>query len=128
MVPFSRAYLRAGPRKTLYFSPREVKAAIVTCGGLCPGMNNIVKDVTLSLFNLYGAAAVYGIVGGYRGFDGNTPPKVLTCELVAEAHMSGGTILGTSRGGFDLDKIFAMLKKYDISQVRQTALNFAFIY
>lgn len=119
MVPFSRAYLRAGPRKTLYFSPRDVKAAIVTCGGLCPGLNNIIKDVTLSLFNLYGAAAVYGVVGGYRGFDGNTPPKVLTCEMVAEAHMAGGTILGTSRGGFDLDKIFAYLKKYDISQVRQ---------
>eukprot|EP00967_Tisochrysis_lutea_P157822 scaffold321227_cov32-Tisochrysis_lutea.AAC.3 len=115
MVPFSRAYLRAGPRKTLYFNPQEVKAAIVTCGGLCPGLNNIIKDVTLSLLNLYGASAVYGIVGGYRGFDGE--PVLLTRERVSEAHLSGGTILGSSRGGFDLEKIFAFLKKYGISQV-----------
>ena len=48
-----------------------MRAAIVTCGGLCPGLNNIIKDITLSLLNLYGAAAVFGVCGGYRGFDGS---------------------------------------------------------
>lgn len=68
MEPESRAYLRAGPRKLLYFSPKEVKAAIVTCGGLCPGLNNVIRDITLTLWNLYGVRIIYGIRGGFWGF------------------------------------------------------------
>lgn len=60
-APVTRAYVRAGPRKTLYFNPRRVKAAIVTCGGLCPGLNNVIRELVRSLFNLYGVAKVYGI-------------------------------------------------------------------
>lgn len=68
MKPESRAYLRAGPRKSLYFCPKDVKAAIVTCGGLCPGLNNVIRDITLSLWNLYGVRTIYGIRGGFWGF------------------------------------------------------------
>ena len=67
MDNFSRGYLRAGPRKSLYFNPKQVKAAIVTCGGLCPGLNNIIREVTKALLNLYGVPAVYGVRGGYWG-------------------------------------------------------------
>jgi 6-phosphofructokinase 1 len=64
----ARAYLRAGPRKECYFVPSEVRAAIVTCGGLCPGLNNVIRDITLALFHLYGVKYVYGVRGGYAGF------------------------------------------------------------
>lgn len=64
-----RAYVRAGPREKLHFNPETVNAAIVTCGGLCPGLNNVIREITRSLFFMYGIKGkVYGIVGGYKGF------------------------------------------------------------
>ena len=66
---YARAYIRAGPRAELHFNPKTVNAAIVTCGGLCPGLNNVVREVTRALFHLYGIEGkVWGIVGGYKGF------------------------------------------------------------
>ena len=120
MQPVSRGYLRAGPRKTLYFNPKEVRAAIVTCGGLCPGLNNIVREVTKALHNLYGAAAVYGVRGGYWGFHGEgvgEPPMLLTHEAVSGIQHLGGTILGSARGGFDQEQIFAFCEKYKVNQL-----------
>lgn len=78
----TRAYVRAGPREELHFNPKNVNAAIVTCGGLCPGLNNVIREITRSLYFLYGIEGkVYGIVGGYKGFyDPTTPPIVLTPE------------------------------------------------
>ena len=65
----AKAYVRAGPRSRLHFDPDNVNAAIVTCGGLCPGLNNVVREITNSLHRLYGIGGrVYGIRGGYRGF------------------------------------------------------------
>lgn len=114
----SRAYIRAGPREKLHFNPREVKAAIVTCGGLCPGLNNVVRGLTNALYHLYGAKKVTGITGGYKGFyDPEYPPIDLTPEVVEFVHHQGGTFLASSRGGFDLDKIIAFLKKHDICQL-----------
>lgn len=121
--PVSRAYVRAGPRSTLYFDPTHVKAAIVTCGGLCPGLNNVIRDITLSLWNLYGVREIYGIKMGFAGFynwtsmDQKEAPIVLTPKVVETIHHSGGTILGANRGGFDLDKIMDFLKTRGISQV-----------
>lgn len=115
----SRAYLRAGPRQKLHFNPADVNAAIVTCGGLCPGLNNVVREVTRSLYHLYGIRGkVYGIVGGYKGFyDPKTPPINLTVDSVENIHHGGGTILGSSRGGFELDKICEFIKSKKISQL-----------
>ena len=63
------AYIRAGPRPVLHFNPATVNAAIVTCGGLCPGLNNVVREITRALYHLYGIKGnVYGIVGGFKGF------------------------------------------------------------
>jgi 6-phosphofructokinase 1 len=84
-----------------------------TCGGLCPGLNNVIWELTKTLHQLYGIGGkVYGIQGGYRGFyDHETlPPVILTPELVENILHSGGTCLGSSRGGFDLDKIYNLLQ------------------
>lgn len=114
-----RAYVRAGPRAELHFNPKNVNAAIVTCGGLCPGLNNVIREITRSLYFLYGIEGkVYGIVGGYKGFyDPATPPVVLTPESVENIHHEGGTILGSSRGGFDMDKILEFIKSKGIRQL-----------
>lgn len=119
----SRAYVRAGPRDSLFFDPTKVKAAIVTCGGLCPGLNNVVREVTLALWNLYGVRDIYGIRMGFHGFynwesmEQKEAPIMLTPKSVANIHHYGGTILGSNRGGFDQDKIIDFLTKYGVSQV-----------
>ena len=120
MTSVSRAFPSAGPRKVLHFNPSNVNAAIVTCGGLCPGLNNVIRELVHSLYYLYGANKVYGIRGGFQGFLSNNPdlaPILLTNELVENIHHEGGTILQTSRGGFDIDKIVNFLKEREISQL-----------
>ena len=86
MPRISRAYLRAGPRPTLCFNPKDVRAAVVTCGGLCPGLNNIVRDVTKTLLNLYGAEAVYGVRGGYWGFHESADRCASSITLTPSPH------------------------------------------
>jgi 6-phosphofructokinase 1 len=60
--------MKSGPRKEIYFEPKSVKAAIVTCGGLCPGLNVVVRELVMTLWFNYGVKTVYGIKWGYRGF------------------------------------------------------------
>lgn len=60
--------MRAGARQTIYFKGEEIKAAIVTCGGLCPGLNDVIRTIVMSLWRDYGAREIYGIKWGYRGF------------------------------------------------------------
>ena len=95
---------KAGPRKKLFFDPKQTRAAIVTCGGLCPGLNNVIRSVTRELFRAYGVKSVLGIRGGYRGLDPNRgkPPLELTEDMVEDIHKDGGTMLGTSRGPVDM--------------------------
>ncbi len=102
---------KAGPRKNLYFNPRKVRAAIVTCGGLCPGLNNVIRSVTRELQRGYEASFVLGIRGGYRGLDPrrSKPPIQLTDDLVEDIHRKGGTLLGTSRGPVDIKVAVAFL-------------------
>lgn len=119
----SRAYVRAGPRKSLYFNPTEVKAAIVTCGGLCPGLNNVVRDITKTLWELYGVRDIYGIRMGFSGFynwnsfNDKLAPVKLSPRVVADIHHQGGTFLGSNRGGFDIDKILGFCNQYGVNQV-----------
>lgn len=103
---------KAGPRERLFFAPARTRAAIVTCGGLCPGLNNVIRSLTRELRRGYGVAEVLGIRGGYRGLDPRhgLPPLALSDELVEDIHNDGGTLLGTSRGPVDLDAALAFLQ------------------
>ncbi|MEM9187148.1 MAG: ATP-dependent 6-phosphofructokinase [Planctomycetota bacterium] len=94
---------KAGPRETIYFEPQRSRAAIVTCGGLCPGLNNVIRNLFYTLHDNYGVPQVLGIRNGYRGLnpDEGRPPIYLTHETVEAIHHRGGTILGTSRGPQD---------------------------
>jgi 6-phosphofructokinase 1 len=109
---------KAGPRRRLFFDPATTRAAIVTCGGLCPGLNNVIRSVTRELRRSYGVATVLGIRGGYRGLDPkrSKPPIDLTDEVVEDIHNEGGTLLGTSRGPVDLDAAvdFLVSQRIDI--------------
>mmetsp|Transcript_21683 Transcript_21683/g.49984 ORF Transcript_21683/g.49984 Transcript_21683/m.49984 type:complete len:565 (+) Transcript_21683:154-1848(+) len=113
------AFVRAGARRLLHFDPKHVNAAIVTCGGLCPGLNNVIREITKTLHQSYAIGGkVYGIQGGFRGFhDPNLQPLILTPELVDNIHHEGGTVLGSSRGGFDLDKILNFIQTKKINQL-----------
>jgi hypothetical protein len=120
MPTSSHAYVRAGPRRFLHFDPSEVNAAIVTCGGLCPGLNNVIREITKTLSQSYAIGGkVYGIQGGYKGFyDFERFPLIeLTPELVQNIHHEGGTVLGSSRGGFDLEKILDFLESKKVNQL-----------
>lgn len=113
------AYVRAGPRPMLHFDPATVNAAIVTCGGLCPGLNNVIREITNSLIFSYGVKGkIWGIQGGFKGFYDSTLPAVeLTASVVEDIHHQGGTVLGSSRGGFDFEKILKFIKEKDIKQL-----------
>ena len=94
------AFEAAGPRGRIYFDPREVRSAVVTCGGLCPGINDVIRAIVLQLHHNYGAEDVLGIRHGLRGLTPNYeyPPLELTPKYVADIHRLGGTVLGSSRG------------------------------
>ena len=94
---------RAGPRPQLFFNPASTRAAIVTCGGLCPGLNNVIRSVFFELYHRYGVREVLGIRYGYAGLDprnGFEPVRLGSAD-VDDIHKQGGTMLGTSRGPVD---------------------------
>ncbi|MDH7599196.1 MAG: ATP-dependent 6-phosphofructokinase, partial [Sedimentisphaerales bacterium] len=90
----------AGPRAMIYFEPSHVHAAIVTCGGLCPGLNDVIRAIVMTLWYGYGVRRISGIRYGYRGFLPETglAPMELSPDVVMDIHNEGGTILGSSRG------------------------------
>eukprot|EP00250_Pteridium_aquilinum_P000576 c10660_g2_i1 orf=290-1198(+) len=109
-------FRRAGPSDKVYFKPEEVRACVVTCGGLCPGLNTVIREIVCGLWNQYGVRDIVGIEGGYRGFYArNTVP--LNPKVVNDIHKRGGTILGTSRGGHDTTKIVNSIEDRGINQV-----------
>ena len=103
---------KAGPRRMIHFDPASVRAAVVTCGGLCPGLNNVIRSLLLELHYCYGVTDVLGIRYGYMGLDpaNSRLPIDLTPELVAEIHKEGGTILGSSRGPMNCANAVRFLK------------------
>lgn len=109
-------YHRAGPRLKVCFSPHEVKAAIVTCGGLCPGLNTVIRELVCGLWFQYGVRDIKGIKSGYRGFYSSEPVD-LCPKLVHGWHKRGGTFLESSRGGFDLKKIVDAIEDRGFNQV-----------
>lgn len=107
----------AGPRKKIYFDPSKLKCALVTCGGLCPGLNNIIRSVVLELYYSYGVRHIYGIRYGLEGFIPEFRHDVmeLTPQSVVHIHEMGGTILGSSRGPQDIEAIVDCLERMNIS-------------
>jgi 6-phosphofructokinase 1 len=96
----------AGPRAKLFFNPKRARAGIVTCGGLCPGLNDVIRSLFLELHHAYGVKEVLGFRGGYQGLDParGEEPIVLTSHFVDHIHKEGGTVLGTSRGPVDISR------------------------
>lgn len=94
------AFELAGPRDRIFFDPQAVRCGIVTCGGLCPGLNNVVRGLVWELWHGYGVRRITGFRYGYEGLARPGPGSAipLTPEVVADIHLQGGTMLGSSRG------------------------------
>ena len=108
---------KAGPREKIFFDPSRTKAAIVTCGGLCPGLNNVIRSLYLQLHFHYGVNAVLGIRYGYSGFapEAAASPVWLNTEMVNDIHQRGGTLLGSSRGPVSADIVVDFLEQRGIN-------------
>ncbi|MCL1813052.1 MAG: ATP-dependent 6-phosphofructokinase [Treponema sp.] len=91
----------AGPREMIYFSPQHVHAGIVSCGGLCPGINDVIRAIVRCLWYRYGVRRITGIRYGYKGFlpEYRFGTKELNPDIVDDIHKLGGTFLGSARGG-----------------------------
>jgi 6-phosphofructokinase 1 len=123
------AYRRAGPRGSLALDPARARAALVTCGGLCPGLNTVLRELVVGLHELYGVRHVFGVAAGYRGFYGADDDHVLLDPAAVDGwHKKGGTALKTTRGGFDLSKIVDGMVARGYTQVRATQTQFRFDY
>ncbi|RDX62025.1 ATP-dependent 6-phosphofructokinase 5, chloroplastic, partial [Mucuna pruriens] len=108
---------RAGPREKIYYKPEEVKAAIVTCGGLCPGLNDVIRQIVITL-EIYGVKNIVGIPFGYRGFsDKELTELPLSRKVVQNIHLSGGSLLGVSRGGPGVSDIVDSLEERGINML-----------
>ncbi|MBQ9494821.1 MAG: ATP-dependent 6-phosphofructokinase [Treponema sp.] len=92
---------KAGPREFIYFDPKHVKAGICTCGGLCPGLNDVIRSVVRCLYTRYGVRRIVGFQFGFKGFFADEGFEIveLSPNVVDEIHKIGGSFLGTSRGG-----------------------------
>ena len=108
---------KAGPREKVYFSPGHVHAGIVTCGGLCPGLNNVIRAIVRTLWYSYGIQRISGIRNGYRGFlpEYGIPVMPLDPEIVDDIHTRGGTILGSSRGGSNVEAICDSISRMNLN-------------
>lgn len=102
---------QAGPRSKIFFEPPCTKAAIVTCGGLCPGLNDVIRSLVLELHYNYGVRDIIGIRHGYLGLIAKSglEPIALTPRVVADVHRFGGSFLGSSRGAQDVGKMVDFL-------------------
>ncbi len=107
----------AGARKKIYFDPSKTRAGIVTCGGLCPGLNDVIRALVIELTRLYKVRKVYGFCNGFQGFIASfdRPVMELTPEIVDDINEHGGTILGSSRGQQDPAEIVDCLERMGIN-------------
>jgi len=111
---------KAGPRENIYFDPSKVHAGIVTCGGLCPGLNDVIRAIVMTLWYRYCTKRISGFMYGYRGLLSkfNLPVMELNPEIVSKIHSLGGTILGASRGYGDcVEEIVDSLERMNINML-----------
>jgi 6-phosphofructokinase 1 len=111
------SFEKAGPREKIYFEPEKTRAGIVTCGGLCPGINDVIRGLVMQLAFWYKVKAIYGFRYGYLGMvkESQLQPEVLDPSSVGEIHEKGGSILGSSRGHQDVEKMVDFLMDYKIN-------------
>jgi len=110
------AFELAGPRNKIYFDPSKLKCGIVTCGGLCPGLNDVIRAIVMGLHYHYGVKTIFGFPYGYEGLSykyGHSPLE-LTPEVVNDIHQMGGTILGSSRGPQDVSEMVDILEQMNV--------------
>lgn len=114
-IPVS--FEKAGPKEYIFFEPAKTKVAIVTCGGLCPGVNNVIRSLVNQLYYRYGISRMLGIKYGYEGLvpKYNHPVVELTPAMVSNIHLSGGTFLGTSRGNQNIEEMVDTLEILNIN-------------
>ena len=113
------AFELAGPRNRIFFDPAQVRAGIVTCGGLCPGLNNVVRGVVLELWYGYGVRSIVGFRYGYEGLVAKFghEPLPLDPRTVRNVHHMGGTALGSSRGKQEASDVVDYLSSLGINQL-----------
>lgn len=106
----------AGPREKIFFDPATLNCGIVTCGGLCPGLNDVIRSIVLSLHHHYGVRTIYGYQYGYEGLAPKFghQPGMLTPEAVAQIDEMGGTMLGSSRGNQDVSVMVDTLQRMKV--------------
>ena len=106
----------AGPRRKIFFEPAKLRVGIVTCGGLCPGINDVIRGIVMELSFHYGVQKIHGFRNGFQGFIPKYGHDVLdlTPDIVTEIDEGGGTVLGTSRGGQDPGEIVDCLERMNI--------------
>ena len=106
----------AGPREKIFFDPTTLSCGIVTCGGLCPGLNDVIRSIVLSLHHHYGVRTIYGFPYGYEGLAPKFghQPVMLTPQVVSQISEMGGTILGSSRGNQDVSVMVDTLERMKI--------------
>jgi 6-phosphofructokinase 1 len=106
----------AGPRRHIYFDPSKLRCALVTCGGLCPGLNDIIRSIVLELYHLYGVRNIHGIRYGLEGFIPKYSHEMIDLNpaMVTNILDMGGSILGSSRGPQDIDEIVDCLERMNI--------------
>jgi 6-phosphofructokinase 1 len=111
------SFEKAGPRQKIFFDPKKIKCAIVTAGGLCPGLNNVIRAIVLELHFIYGVHNIIGIPYGYQGFipQYGHPVIDLRPEVVSYIHELGGTILASSRGQYPIDEIVDSLQQLNVN-------------
>ncbi|MBQ4133389.1 MAG: ATP-dependent 6-phosphofructokinase [Desulfovibrionaceae bacterium] len=115
--PRKLSFELAGPRKKIYFDPPKTRCAIVTCGGLCPGINDVIRSIVMEAAHGYGVAGVLGIRYGLQGFIPKYKHEVveLTPDSVSQIHQFGGTVLGSSRGPQNPEEVVDALERLNVS-------------
>ena len=110
------AFEPAGPRSNIFFDPEKLTCGIVTCGGLCPGLNDVIRAIVLTLVYTHGVRRVLGFRYGYAGLSpkGDCGPLVLTPAAVDRIHEDGGTLLGSSRGPQDPAEMLETLTRWKV--------------
>jgi 6-phosphofructokinase 1 len=106
----------AGPQARIYFDPARVRCGIVTCGGLCPGLNDVIRAIVMGLYHHYGVRSIFGFRFGFEGLSPKYAhvPMELNPLLVTHINQMGGTILGSSRGPQDVPEMVDALQRLDI--------------